>query len=959
MFESVKMTEEKILDFWERKKIPEKARNLRKGKKKFFFMDGPPYATGFIHLGTAKNKILKDCYIRFFRMLGYDVWDQPGYDTHGLPIENKVEKKLGFKRKADIEAFGIENFIKECEKFATQFIDVMNKQFANLGVWMNWKNPYLTLTNDYIEGAWATFKKGFEKGLLFKGKYPVHVCPHCETAVAYNEIEYKKVSEQAIYVKFKVEGKENEFLLIWTTTPWTLPANTGVMAKPNADYVKVKVNDEVLILAKDLAKTVLSKVGIENYKIIKTLKGKELEGLRYKHPFPDLFPFQKHLKNAHRVVLSERYVTLDEGTGLVHTAPGHGKEDYEVGKESGLPIVCPVKMDGSFDETCGKFSGIYVKDADKLIVEELKKRNLLFHAETITHDYPHCWRCKSPLLLLTVEQWFFRVTGMRDKLIEENEKVNWVPEWAKKRFRNWLESLGDWPISRQRYWGIPLPIWICEKCNEIKVVGSREELNKVPEDFHRPYIDEVILKCRKCGSNMKRIPDVLDVWFDSGVASWASLGYPKEKKLWKELWPADLNIEGVDQIRGWWNSQLITSVITFDKAPYKNILFHGFIYDEKGQPMSKSLGNIVMPEEVIDKYGRDVLRAFLLSKPPWENLLFKWKEVEEIAKNFNVIRNTFNFVQTYVKEYPKQVELKVEDKWILSKLNSLVKKCRDNFEKLNGHEAVQDILDFILNDFSRWYIKLIRERVWPMYNGDDKQAAFYTLINVTEVVSELLAPICPFMAEEIYQNVVKKFKDRLESVHLADYPKEEKKLMDKELEEQMSLIKEIVEASYAARQKAKLKLRWPVKKIVIVTKDKRVIEALKNLKDVFIRMTNTKEVEAISKKPKGEFSSSEFNLGEVLVDLTEDDEIKQERLYRELTRQIQALRKKYRFKVEEKIRLTLNSDEKTNEVLKKFVERFHKDVGASEVVIGKLEGKFSGKLEFERVEIEIKFDRAE
>lgn len=956
MFKSVKMIEEKILDFWEKKKIPEKARNLRKEKKKFFFMDGPPYATGFIHLGTAKNKILKDCYIRFFRMLGYDVWDQPGYDTHGLPIENKVEKKLGFKRKADIEAFGIENFIKECEKFATEFIDVMNNQFANLGVWMDWKNPYLTLTNDYIEGAWATFKEGFKKGLLFKGSYPVHVCPHCETAVAYNEIEYKKVSELAIYVKFKVKDKENEFLLIWTTTPWTLPGNTGIMVKPDADYVKVKVNGEVLILAKDLVKTILSKAGIKNYKIVKTLRGKELEGLHYEHPFPDLFPFQKQLKNAHIVVLSERYVTLDEGTGLVHTAPGHGKEDYEVGKKYGLPIVCPVEMDGCFDETCGKFAGMYVKDADKLIVEELKKRKLLFYEETITHDYPHCWRCKSPLLLLCAEQWFFRVTGIRDKLIEENERVNWVPNWAKKRFKNWLESLGDWPISRQRYWGIPLPIWVCEKCDEIKVIGSREELSKIPEDFHRPYIDEVTLKCEKCEGIMRRIPDVLDVWFDSGVASWASLGYPKEKKLWEKLWPADLNIEGVDQIRGWWNSQLITSVITFDKAPYRNILFHGFIYDEKGQPMSKSLGNIVMPEEVIKKYGRDILRAFLLSKPPWEKILFKWREVEEIAKNFNVIRNTFNFIQIYVKEYPKQVKLEVEDKWIISKLNSLVKKCRANFEKLNGHEAVQDILDFILNDFSRWYIKLTRERVWPMYDGKDKEAAFYTLLHVTEVISKLLAPICPFMAEEIYQNIVKKF-EKLESIHLANYPEEEKKLIDKKLEEQMSLIKEIVEASYAARQKAKLKLRWPVKKIVIVTKDKRIVEALKNLEEVFLRMANSKEVEVVSRKPRGKFSISEFDLGEVFVDLSEDEEIKQERLYRELTRRVQALRKKHRFKVEEKIRLALNSDKKTNEVLKKFVKRLKKDVGASEVIIGKLEGKYVGKLEFEKVEIEVKFDK--
>ncbi|MEM7825762.1 MAG: isoleucine--tRNA ligase, partial [Candidatus Aenigmatarchaeota archaeon] len=611
--------EEQILKFWEEKRIYERLKELRKEGKKFFFLDGPPYATGSIHVGTAFNKVIKDCFLRFFRMQDLNVWDQPGYDCHGVPIENKVEKKLEFKSKKDIESFGIENFIKECKKFATQFIDTMSNQFKNLGVWMDWKNPYLTLTNDYIEGAWFTFKKAFEKGLLYKGSYPVHVCPFCQTVVAYNEIEYAKVTDTSVYVKFKVKNKENEFLLIWTTTCWTLPSNTGVMVKPDAEYARVKVEDEIFIIAKQLVENVLNKVGIKDFEILEVLKGKDLEGLRYEPPLKGSFPFIEKLENAFRVVLSDQFVTLEEGTGLVHTAPGHGQEDYKIGLETGLPAVSPVKMDGTYDETCGEYSGIFVKDADKKIIEELRKRGLLFHEEKITHDYPLCWRCDSPLLLILASQWFFRVTGIREKLLKENEKIKWVPDWAKQRFKNWLESLGDWPISRQRYWGIPLPIWVCENCENVKVIGSIKELPFVPEDLHKPYVDKILLDCEKCGKKMKRVPDVLDVWFDSGVAPWASLGYPGKKELFEKMFPADFILEGPDQIRGWWNSLLITSVMTFDKASFKSVLFHGFVLDVHGLKMSKSVGNIVTTEEVIEKYGRDVLRLYYLLSSPWDD----------------------------------------------------------------------------------------------------------------------------------------------------------------------------------------------------------------------------------------------------------------------------------------------------------------------------------------------------
>jgi len=952
---TVEEQEKKILEFWKKKKIYEKAKLLRKNGKKFYFLDGPPYATGYIHIGTAMNKIMKDFFIRFFRMSGFNVRDQPGYDTHGLPIENKVERNLNFKSKGDIEKFGIENFNIECKKFATQFIDVMNDQFNNLGVWMDWKHPYLTLTNEYIEGAWFTFKKGFEKGLLYKDNYSVHVCPRCETAVAYNEIEYTQLTDPSIYVKFPVKDKKDEFLVIWTTTPWTIPSNTGIMAKPDADYARVRVGNEVLIMAKRLLETVMGKLKITDYEVIETLKGKDLEGMRYEHPLKDMFPFMKQLKNAHRVVLSDQFVTLEDGTGLVHTAPGHGQEDYKVGKETGLPVVSPLKLNGRFDESSGKYAGIFAKDADPMIIQELKTRNALLYEEKVTHDYPLCWRCESPLLMMAIPQWFFKVTRIRQKLIEENKKINWVPDWAGQRFHNWLESLGDWPISRQRYWGIPLPIWICEKCSEIAVVGSAKELPKKLKDLHRPYIDDVVLKCKKCKGAMRRVEDVLDVWFDSGVSSWAPLGYPSDEKLFKKLWPVDFILEGPDQIRGWWNSSVITSVISFDRRPFENILFHGFVLDAHGNKMAKSKGNIVNPEDVIKKYGRDVLRFYFLNGAPWDDYFFKWEDMDEISKSFVIVRNTFNFVKTYTTKAGKPKGLKAEDKWILSKLNTLVENCTQYNKSFNVHKSSKEILDFILNDFSRWYIKIIRDRVWPTYEGKDKSSAFYTLFTVTKTLAMLLAPTCPFLAEEIFQNIIKQLNKDVESVHLVDWPKTEKKFINKKLEDDMEVVKKVVEASQAARQKVDLKLKWPVRTVLIVSKEKNVSAAVKDLNEVLLNMCNCKKIKVVKDAPKGNFSEVEFNLGKVLVEKEMDEQLLKEAMLREIVREIQGLRKKNGFNVKQSIILTLNSDESTEKMLKKFAGHLKKEVGAKKVEIGKLKGKFKGSLTFREKKIEIQF----
>ncbi len=936
-----KEVENWVFNFWKEKDIYKKVKASRKGKKPFYFSDGPPYATGSIHMGTAQNKIIKDTYIRFWRMKGFDVWDQPGYDTHGVPIEYQVEKELGFTSKKDIESYGVARFVKKCREFATRFIEVMNNQFANLGVWMDWKNPYLTLNNRYIEAAWYTFKQAFNKGFLYKDKYPVHVCPRCETAVSYNEIEYKNLPDPSVYVKFPISGKEREYLLIWTTTPWTLPANTGVMVNPDFEYSFVKTEyGDTLVIATELVDRVMEKAGIQGYHTIKRVMGEELIGLKYEHPLKDLVPALQNLENAHRVVGDRRFVSLEEGTGLVHTAPGHGSEDYQVGKREGLPLLSPVNPDGTFSKEAGTWlEGRFTKSADPIIIEKLSERNCILKRETITHEYPTCWRCGTPLLQISVPQWFFKVTCIREKMLKENERVNWIPKWAGDRFREWLKNLGDWPVSRQRYWGIPLPIWEC-KCGHVEVIGSYSELKKKGGlekeiDFHRPEIDKVVIKCPECGGDMKRIPDVLDVWFDSGVSTWAALEYPRKKELFEKLWPSDFQVEGPDQIRGWWNSQMITSMLTFERAPYKNILFHGFILDAKGVKMSKSKGNIITPEEVIEKYSRDILRFYLLRSAVWEDFYFSWDGVKETYKLFNVFWNVYQFIKTYAnvdtKEKPRS--LGPEDKWIVSRINSILEKTK-YIEEFRIHHMLQEMENFILNEFSRWYIKIIRNRVSPWYEGKDKYSAQWTLKYVLERVLKTMAPAIPFLTEYIYQNL---FKDE-PSIHMTYWPEVDKKRIDRELEEYMERVKGIIEAVAFMRQEKKIKLKWPVSKIYIHPEDEKTRKAIETLAEVIKFMGNAKEIEILE---KASGSMKEFFGGRLAI----GDVIEDEMIVREVIRKVQVLRKKEGLNVKQKINLWLKSDKETESILKKWEEEILTGTGSSKLNLE--------TIEFEKGSIEI------
>ncbi|MBI3413314.1 MAG: isoleucine--tRNA ligase [Candidatus Aenigmarchaeota archaeon] len=1504
--------EKQAAEFWDDSGIFKKYMVNRKGGKKYYFLDGPPYATGSIHLGTAMNKILKDFFIRFFSMSGYDVSMQPGYDTHGLPIENKIEKQLNFRSKADIEKFGIENFNVECRRFATKFIETMNGQFKNLGVWMDWDNPYLTLDKSYIEGAWYTFKKGFENGLLYKGNYPVHVCSHCvdpdstilvengtrkikelekcwqhnnvvsfdtdskklcitkplgymrhkedafvlrtelgkkiiasndhpfwtkngwlpmsslktgtevatynsvesrlplieekgkslvnrgrirdviegletsgkganfndlksssrieikeyvrelrkkgfsyrqiikcatnkfrtkvskswvskiiktetstrydliikdleqrsllplysknakafvlarlaghmfgdgsiiakrspkrkfpiftlvftgkeedmkeiqkdldalgynytpittvrtrsringrlvdgfttsmrcyahslavllvclgaptgrkseciasiprwvydnkklareflasyfgseldivkprryekgfevlrlhmhkdiklksngikfakaicelvgsfgistgklvvkdmtvndkskskitisidcnddniirflkslgyeyckerktrashalgylyykkrkeremekiknriielrkrnfkpdkiaarlkvpefyvrhvlygkskhtrpskyipvfgrwlsdasknlkdgmvwdivekikylgkrevcdiavethhnfivngflahncETAVSFNEIEHKEVQDSSIYVKFRIKNS-NDSLLIWTTTPWTLPSNTGIMTNPDYEYVRVKTSKDILIMAKDLAEKVMLAGKAEYFEIIGTLKGSQLIGTEYENPLKDL-PLQKNIVG--KVVPSEQYVTLEEGTGLVHVAPGHGREDYLVGIKHNLPVLSPLTMGGTFKAEAGWLEGKFVKDAEKEIIEKLREKNALFAAEIITHEYPKCWRCDSSLLFIAVPQWFFRVSAIREKLVEENEKVSWSPSFASDNFESWLNNLSDWPISRQRYWGIPLPIWECEKCESVKVFGSSKELGIAIEDLHRPYIDEVVFKC-SCGGVMKRIPDVLDVWFDSGVASWASIGFPQDAKTFESKWPADLNIEGPDQFRGWWNSQMITSVITFGKTPFKNVLLHGKVLDLKGAKMSKSRGNIITPEEVIEKYGRDSLRLYLLGLPAGEDFAFDMDSVRESMNILNTLWNSFSFLESYCKKVEKPGELNFEDDWIISRINRVAAACKKAGKDYNTSEYARVLREFILKDLSRWYIRLIRERTWPSYEGADKNAAFYTMYYVFDKLVLILAPICPFISEIIYQSV----SGEKESVHLEDWPEAEIEFIgsqvkkDDELvrlsgiEFQMEFARSAVEAINSMRQENNVRLRWPLRKAVIQETDtvgkNRISEGAV---DVIKNAGNVKEL-LFSPYPQKDMPSKSVQDTEIYLDVRMDNELLEESMIMELVRKVQTMRKDRKLDVSENILLFVRSDAKTERSLRKWEGTVKKSVGAS-----KMEYAEHGNpetLEFEGVKIYVGFD---
>src|SRR3989449_948806 len=651
--------ERQVQEFWDRAKVYRKTVAAREKGEDFFCGAGPPYTTGSIHLGNVLNKTIKDLVVRYHRMRGYHVRDQPGYDMHGLPIEVQVEKTLGITNKKEIEELGIEKFVNTCRTFAEDLLKKMTAQFQSLGIWLDWDRPYMTIRNEFIEAAWWTLKHAHERDWIYEALRSIQWCSRCETALADAEVEYSDETDPSIYVKFRIAGKPNESLLIWTTTPWTLPANLAIAAHPDFRYAKVKIphgkKPEYIWLMESAVPEVMARGGVTKYSVVETKKGSDLVGLAYLHPLRAKLPYQKGVKGewVHKVVSSDTVVA--EYTGLVHSAPGHGPEDFELGQKLGLPAFSPVDARGHFTPDAGAYAGQIVREANPRIVEDLRAAHVLFAVETILHPYGHCWRCKTPILFRATDQWFLNVTEVKPKMVEEVARVKWFPDWAgSARQLDWTSNLRDWCISRQRFWGIPLPIWRCVKCQHWTVVGSADALRKANGytegmDLHRPGIDRVVLRCEKCDGEMRRVPDTVDVWFDSGVSSWASLGYPAREDEFRRWWPQNWIVEGPDQTRGWFSSQLAAGVVAFNSAPYEQVLMHGWVNDPAGRQMHKSLGNVIEPENGINKFGVDPLRFYFIAvNAPWDDITFQEDGVRTAQRTLNILWNVLRFATTYM-----------------------------------------------------------------------------------------------------------------------------------------------------------------------------------------------------------------------------------------------------------------------------------------------------------------------
>lgn len=932
--------EERVQKEWKEGSIYEKSVDLMKDREKYYFLDGPPYASGAIHLGTAWNKVLKDSIVRYLIMNGKNVRRQPGWDCHGLPIEVMVEKKLGIKNKKEIEEYGIGKFIDECKKWAHEHVKLMTSQFERQGIWLDWERPYMTLEDEYIEAAWWTIKKAWEKDLLARYLRVVTWCPRCETALAEAEVEYADRSDPSIYVKFPLADRDGEHILIWTTTPWTLVSNLAVMVHPDFEYVRAKTDDGIFIMAKELAPILKEKFDLD-YEILETLSGSDLEGIRYKNPLSGI-DMKPKSPNAYSVILAD-FVSLEEGTGCVHSAPGHGPEDFEACKPYGIDIISPVDERGAFTKEAGKYQGLITKKDDKKIIEDLKIEGALLSSETVSHRYGHCWRCKTPIIYRATKQWFIKISKLKDQMLGEIEKVNWTPEWAgSSRFKDWVENSRDWAISRQRYWGIPLPIWKCTSCDEIKVIGSKDELESFGsevKELHKPYVDDIRLKC-KCESEMVRTPDVLDVWFDSGVAAWASLGHPSKKDEF-EWYPADFITEGHDQTRGWFYSMLGCGILAFDEIPYKQVLMHGFTLDKKGEKMSKSQGNVVTPEEVIERYSAEVLRFYVLwANKPWEDLRFNWEEVKVISKMFNILWNVYVFATTYMSiddfdpKIHKKVEYKIEDRWILSRLNSTIKEVTTGFDEFNTHKATRALREFIVEELSRWYIPLIRKRTWIEKDDPAKISAYSALYEVLEKLTLTMSPIAPHITEKMYRNL----SGEKESVHFEGWAPYDEKSIDKQLESDMTVVRKYVEAESAAREKSGIKRRWPVLASYAIPIDEKSGRSLENLKEIIEGATNTLdfEVKGPGWKIPADYSasSSTFEFGIVALDTKQTADIRSLGYAREVVRRVQQMRKGENFDIEAFITVNVEVEGEIAGLLKEQKVYISKETRAKKLNIG-------------------------
>lgn len=823
---SVKETEGAISEKWEEMNILEKSIKNREGAENFVFYEGPPTANGKPGIHHVMARTLKDTVNKYHVMNGARVIRKAGWDTHGLPVEIEVEKQLGIQSKPEIEAYGIAKFNEKCKDSVFSYEKMWREMTRRMGYFIDLEDPYITLDNDYIETEWWILDKFFKEGYIYEGHKILPYCPRCGTGLASHEVAqgYQEDKTNTVVVAFKRKDQD-EYFLVWTTTPWTLAANVALAVNPEADYVRLKSRGTTYIAGKELLGKLFPD---EDYEIIDEFKGSELEGIEYEQlmPFVQVPPNKKAF-----YVTTADYVTTDDGTGIVHIAPAFGEDDYQIGRRYNLPVLQPVDETGTYTATPWKGHFVLEEGLDLEIIKWLKENDKLFKKEKVVHNYPHCWRCKTPLLYYAKPSWYIEMTKLKDQLIENNNSVNWHPDFiGEKRFGNWLENLNDWAISRSRYWGTPLNIWRCdnEECGHLESVGSRAELaERAIEDIdenielHRPYVDEVHLTCPECGSRMTRVTDVIDCWFDSGSMPFAQYHYPFENKdKWEDQYPADFICEGIDQTRGWFYSLMAISTFVMGQSPYKNVLVNDLILDKNGQKMSKTRGNTVDPFDLFDRYGADAMRWYLLYvSPVWTPTRFDEDGIKEVlSKFYGTLRNTYNFFSLYANVdnldprdfYIEPKDRPLIDRWMLSKYNRLVRDVRHEMDNYDLTRSVRLIQNFINEDLSNWYIRRNRKRFWGSELTDDKKAVYNTTYEVLEGLARLIAPFAPFISEEIYTNLTGE-----ESVHLADYPVADETLIDETIEGPMDLTRHLVSLGRSAREDAKIKVRQPLREVIV------------------------------------------------------------------------------------------------------------------------------------------------
>jgi len=879
-------TEKQMLEFWSKKKIFEKLREKNKGKKRWSFLDGPITANNPMGIHHAWGRTYKDVFQRFKAMQGFDQRFQNGFDCQGLWVEREEEKDLGLKNKADIEKFGILNFVKSCKKRVEKFSKIQTEQSIKLGYWMDWNNSYYTMSDTNQLHNWFLIKKYQEKGWLYKGKDAVPWCPRCGTASSKQDIlteGYKEVTHPALFMQFPLKNNPEEYFLIFTTTPWTVPANVAIAVNANIDYVKVYNEGIKYWLAEKRLGELEGK-----YKILEKKKGKQLKGIEYIMPYASL----ECQKGApHKVVLWD-LASEEEGTGIVHIAPGCGAEDFDLGKEENLPAISPLNEEGIYGEGFDDFSLRKYSEVNKAVLEDLEQRRFVYKIVPYKHRYPHCWRCGEELVFRLVDEWYIKCKEIRDKLIKENKKIKWYPEYGKIRQEDWFNNMGDWLISRKRYWGLPLPIWECE-CGNIEVIGSLKELKEKAVDkkkvdalpeIHRPWIDEIKIKCKKCGKEVERIKDVGDAWLDAGIVPFSTIGpYLENRKEWEKWFPADLISENMPgQFRGWFNGLFWASVTLAGKAPFKAVFGYETLKDEKGEEMHKSKGNTIWFDDAVEKIGADPIRLLYCLQDPSQELRFGFNVVKEPKNNINILSNMANLVESMGK-YKTE---KIEDKWILSRLNSLIKKVTEELENLHPQLATRALQDFWLKDLSRGYIQLVRDRL----SSNNKEAK-YILEEVYIQLIKLCSPVIPFITETVWQGLKEKKVVKEESVHLSSWPRPDEKKIDKKLEDEFEKTLNIIEIGLAARDKAQIGLKWPLAKAEISSES----QISKELQEIIMRQLNVKKLEV----EKGKL--------EVKLDTKLTSELEEEGYAREIARRVQAARKNAGLNKGDKIELAIET----------------------------------------------------